>query len=102
MIQKCANPECDAKFLYANRGRIFSFDLRHPVAPCRDVPVAICEKHPSHATINFWLCDVCASKLNLHFTRETGLTFTTIPTTSTSEIQKSPGPSTAALGTQPA
>lgn len=79
MIQKCANPECDAEFRYVSRGRLFSFELRHPAMPCRDVPSAICERKPSHATINFWLCGNCSSKFSLHFTREAGLSVTAIP-----------------------
>ena len=73
MIQKCANPECDVEFRYASRGRLFSFELRHPAALCRDVPPAICERKPSHATIHFWLCENCSSKHSLHFTMGTGL-----------------------------
>lgn len=73
MIQKCANSECDAEFRYVSRGRLFSFELRNPTAPCHDVPANICERKPSHATIHFWLCENCSSSLTLCFTRETGL-----------------------------
>jgi hypothetical protein len=81
MIQKCANPECEAEFRYISRGRLFSFELRNPTAPCRDVPRAICEKKPSHATIHFWLCENCSSKLKLHFTMKTGLSVVAVPET---------------------
>lgn len=74
MIRKCSNPACDAEFLYAGRGRLFSFEVRHPEAPCRDVPRAICERKPSHATVNFWLCERCCSQFTLQFTTDTGLT----------------------------
>ena len=73
MVQKCANPQCDAEFRYASRGRVFSFELRNPQAPCHDVPRAICERKPSHATIYFWLCERCCSKFTLRFAMETGL-----------------------------
>lgn len=73
MEQKCANPECGAEFRYANLGKLFSFEIRHPTAPCRDVPAAICEKEPSHALIHFWLCENCSRTLSVHFTAKAGL-----------------------------
>lgn len=73
MVQKCSNPECEAAYRYASRGQLFSFEIRHPVAPCRDVPTAICEKHPSHAMIHFWLCDNCSRTLSLRFSMNDGL-----------------------------
>jgi hypothetical protein len=73
MVQKCSNPECEAAYHYASRGQLFSFEIRHPAAPCRDVPTAICEKHPSHATIHFWLCDTCSQTLSLRFSMNDGL-----------------------------
>lgn len=73
MVQKCSNPECDAEFRYASRGRLFSFEVRNPSAPCHDVPRAICEKKPSHATVSFWLCERCCSKFTLQFSSQAGL-----------------------------
>lgn len=73
MIQKCANPGCNIEFRYAGRGHLFSFEIRHPTAPCHDVPKVICEKNPSHATIHFWLCESCSRTYSLHFTNKTGL-----------------------------
>ena len=102
MIQKCANPECDAEFLYVSRGRLFSFELRHPIAPCRDVPPAICERKPSHAAIHFWLCENCSSTLSLHFTMKTGLSVVAVSETAgsrgTSESLKPSLPPEADLG----
>lgn len=77
MIQKCSNPECNVEFRYASRGRIFSFELRNPTAPCHDVPRAICERNPSHATVSFWLCEVCCSMFTLQFTMRHGLSLIT-------------------------
>jgi len=73
MVRKCANPECEAEFRYASRGQLFSFEIRHPVAPSRDVPTAIGEKHPSHALIHFWLCDNCSQTLSLRFSMNAAL-----------------------------
>ena len=94
MIQKCANPECNAEFRYASRGHVFSFEIRHPTAPCRDVPQAICDKKPSHAMIHFWLCENCSPKLSLHFTMEAGLSVVAVPeTVGLRGISESPEPS---------
>lgn len=73
MVGKCANPECAAEFRYANRGKLFAFEIRHPSGPCRDVPPTICEKKPSHALVHFWLCENCARTLTVHFTAKTGV-----------------------------
>jgi hypothetical protein len=79
MIEKCANPECSTEFRYASRGRLFSFELRNPAGPCRDVPRAICEKKPSHAAVHFWLCDICSPKFTLQFTLNAGLSLLPVP-----------------------
>lgn len=73
MIGKCSNPECNAEFRYASRGRLYSFEVRNPRQPCHDVPPAICERKPSHATVNFWLCDNCCARFSLQFSIHTGL-----------------------------
>lgn len=79
MVQKCANPQCEAEFRYASRGRVFSFELRNPKPPCHDVPRAVCERRPSHAIVHFWLCEGCCSKFKLQFTMETGLSLVAAP-----------------------
>jgi len=73
MIHKCSNPACDAEFRYASRGRVYSFEVRNPHQPCHDIPRAICERKPSHATVNFWLCEKCCSRFTLRFSSQTGL-----------------------------
>ena len=89
MIQKCANPECGSEFRYSNRGRLFPFEIRHPKAPCRDVPSAICSMKPSHATILFWLCENCAPRFTVRFTPETGLSIAAFPRSQGSQSKKS-------------
>jgi len=79
MVHKCANPGCSSEFLHAGRGRLFSYEIRHPHAPCRDVPSAICEKKPSHATVCFWLCERCSPHFTLQFTSEAGLSVLALP-----------------------
>lgn len=87
MIQKCANPQCEAEFRYASRGRVFSFELRNPKPPCHDVPRAICERMPSYAIVHFWLCECCCSMFKLQFAIETGLSLVAASAT-TSQGQK--------------
>ena len=73
MVDKCANPRCQSPFRYFGRGRLFAFELRNPVAPCKDVPRTICERHPSHATICFWLCEQCARHFVVSFSHAAGM-----------------------------
>lgn len=73
MVDKCANPLCPSLFRYFGKGRLFAFELRSPTRPCRDVPPAICEKHPSHAMVCFWLCEDCSRKLTVTFSAGEGM-----------------------------
>lgn len=73
MVDKCANPHCEATFQYSSRGQLFPFEVRSPKAPCKDVPRVICEKHPSHATVCFWLCEECCRDYTLTFSIDQGL-----------------------------
>jgi hypothetical protein len=73
MIRECANPNCDAEFLYANEGQLFPFEIRNPKEPCRDVPAAICRKKPGRAVVYFWLCEQCCERFTLHFTISSGV-----------------------------
>ncbi len=73
MVEKCANPNCEVAFRYSSSGRLFAFEVRSPGAPCKDVPQAICERHPSHATVCFWLCEQCCHDYTLSFSIDKGV-----------------------------
>lgn len=73
MVEKCANPNCETTFRYSSSGRLFAFEIRSPSAPCKDVPRIICEKHPSHATVYFWLCEQCCLDYVLRFKVDQGV-----------------------------
>lgn len=73
MISHCANPECRLPFHYLKGGRLYRFDVRRPVEPCKDVPNAICEAKPSQASIYFWLCDSCSLEYTLQFSTHHGI-----------------------------
>lgn len=67
MISHCANPDCGVPFHHLRGGRLFRFELKSPNLPCKDVPNAICSQKPSSATVYFWLCKNCCSRLSLKF-----------------------------------
>ncbi len=73
MISKCANPQCGTAFHHLRGGKLFRFDLRRPLEPCRDVPNAICENKPSHASVYFWLCGECSGQYALRFSPHDGI-----------------------------
>ena len=73
MIAKCANPVCSAPFRYYGEGKLFSFEIKDPSEPCRDLPNAVCLRKPHHHTIFFWLCRGCAPALTLRFDQHRGL-----------------------------
>jgi hypothetical protein len=73
MISHCANPDCKVAFHYFRGGRLYRFDVRRPVEPCKDVPNAICEVKPSQASIYFWLCHDCSLEYTLQFSRDHGI-----------------------------
>ena len=73
MVEKCANPDCETTFKYSSSGRLFAFEVRSPSGPCKDVPRAICEKQPSHATVCFWLCQRCTPNYIVTFSIHQGI-----------------------------
>lgn len=73
MVEKCANPNCETTFKYSRSGRLFAFEVRSPSGPCKDVPRAICEKQPSHATVCFWLCQRCTRDYVVSFSIRQGI-----------------------------
>lgn len=73
MISQCANPQCGAAFHHLRGGRLYRFDLQKPMEPCRDVPNAICESKPTHASVYFWLCGDCSPRYALRFSSRQGI-----------------------------
>ena len=73
VIRKCANPSCETEFRYSTKGRLFPFEIKGPVEPCRDVPAVICDNKPERATVYFWLCSRCCRRFTLEFSRADGL-----------------------------
>ena len=73
MISHCSNPDCKVPFHYLRGGRLYRFDIRHPSAPCNDVPNAVCSLKPSHAAVFFWLCEQCSLQFSVKFNSQEGL-----------------------------
>lgn len=73
MISHCANRACGLPFHYLRGGRLYRFELKAPHTPCSDVPNAICDSKPSHATIFFWLCERCSARYALRFNVREGV-----------------------------
>ena len=73
MISQCSNPQCGKPFHYLRGGKLYRFDVRRPVEPCRDIPNAICASKPSQASVFFWLCGECASRSSLRFSLREGI-----------------------------
>lgn len=55
MVSKCANPGCEAQFLFFGQGKLMA--MRHPVSSMSE----------SHVEF-FWLCGDCARHMDLQVT----------------------------------
>jgi len=73
VISHCANRACALPFHYLRGGRLYRFELKEPRTPCADVPNAICNSKPSHATVFFWLCEQCSVRYALRFNFQDGV-----------------------------
>lgn len=74
MISKCANPLCDARFLYLHEGKLFRFERE-----CQDageVLLGIDPKllKPSSRVEFFWLCGKCSAWMTLIHCKGVGVT----------------------------
>lgn len=78
MIEKCANPKCSTEFLYASKGRIFSYDP--PAVPNRGAVAS--------RTTFFWLCETCSHHLTLKFKQASGVRIVDLDSESSSEAAR--------------
>ena len=58
MTAKCANPDCNARFVYFRTGKIF-------LVPCRDVQSNSNPGSPKREMEYFWLCGDCCRTMRL-------------------------------------
>jgi hypothetical protein len=74
MVSKCANPNCQTRFLYLHAGLLFraETDAGEVEAPSFGIDPAI--KKPSRRVEFFWLCNECAAVMTLTVTEGAGVT----------------------------
>lgn len=74
MLSKCANPVCSEPFRYLRHGKLFRLETgmerRNGPSFGEDPTV----KKPVRRTEYFWLCDECAARMTLVFTKGMGIT----------------------------
>ena len=58
MLSKCANPDCNAKFLFLHQGKLFQ------LSPTREIRKA--SPHIARSLLErFWLCDRCSQTMTI-------------------------------------
>jgi len=60
MVSKCANPKCQAPFLYWHAGKLFRFEARN--LPATKVRIDL---RPPQGVEFFWLCEDCMQEFTL-------------------------------------
>jgi len=71
VLQKCANPVCDAQFRYLNQGKLFEVEIQYSGSPRPND-----QREPSNGNVRierWWLCARCAVNSTVRFNRQRGL-----------------------------
>lgn len=74
MLSKCANPVCSERFLYLRNGKLFRWEIGTERGNGSSFGEDPAVKKPSRKTEYFWLCDECAARMTLVFTKGMGIT----------------------------
>lgn len=72
MLAKCANPACNAPFLYLRDGKLYQMEVavQHG-RPEQEIPE---EARKTLRRVEFfWLCSSCAQQMTLAYDRQRGL-----------------------------
>ena len=75
MLSKCANPECNATFLYFHRGKLFRLETESGQDRRRTMGSAALK--PLRRVEFFWLCQECAGNMTLAYDKGTGVSVRT-------------------------
>ena len=67
MVSKCANPACNAPFLYFHEGKLFRRENSAGLHGANG------SKKPVRRVELFWLCSDCAEKMTLAFEQGVGV-----------------------------
>lgn len=71
MLQKCANPTCDAQFRYLHEGKLFEIEIQYDDGMLGGTQP---ETGISNIQIErWWLCNECAPSVTLRFDKQHGL-----------------------------
>lgn len=72
MLAKCANPACNAPFLYLRDGRLYQMEVEaERTAPEQDTAGE--ERKPARRLEFFWLCTPCSQEMTLAYNRGQGV-----------------------------
>jgi hypothetical protein len=72
MVSKCANPGCSSVFLYLHAGKIFRIEVETSSRIAAGFGADAEMKKPARRVELFWLCNECASKMTLVFSKDAG------------------------------
>jgi hypothetical protein len=73
MVSKCANYGCSAVFLYLHAGEVFPVEVESPKSDNAGFGRDAEMKKPARHIEFFWLCQECASKMTLVFSKTGGV-----------------------------
>lgn len=73
MVSKCANPGCSAVFRYLHAGKVFRVEVESPKFDNAEFGRDVEMKKPARRIEFFWLCQECASKMTLVFSKDNGV-----------------------------
>jgi hypothetical protein len=72
MLSKCANPACDAHFLYLHEGKLFRTELEKE-GNVAMIDSAMSSRKPVRRIEYFWLCGACSEDMTLVFDKKRGV-----------------------------
>lgn len=72
MLAKCANPACNAPFLYLREGRLYQMEVAVE-RPQAEQANGGEERRPLRRLEFFWLCSSCAREMTLAYHQGRGL-----------------------------
>jgi hypothetical protein len=73
MLSKCANPGCSSVFLYLHAGKIFRIERKTSNRAASSLGADAEMKKTANRVESFWLCNECASKMTLVFSKDGGV-----------------------------
>ena len=73
MVSKCANPSCSMPFLYLSEGTLFRLDSGGAAATGPSFDHEAGMSHRDRHIEFFWLCNDCAARLTLSYSRQSGV-----------------------------